>query len=99
MGKSLLSVNAGSSSVKVTFYTMTKPPKVIANAQVSGITAPPQNFKYQCGGDKKKQDIEEKLSTPQDAFKYLLDQCFKNPQLSEVASSEDLAYILHRIVH
>ncbi|KAJ9206593.1 hypothetical protein DTO166G4_5208 [Paecilomyces variotii] len=99
MPKLLLSVNAGSSSVKITFYTMTKPPKTIANVQVSGITAPPPKLKYQRGDVESKEELKEKLSTPQDAFKFLLDYCFKNEHLSEVASSDDLAYIVHRIVH
>ena len=46
-----------------------------------------------------KEKLEEKLSTPQDAFKYILKRCFNDPELSEVASDADLAYICHRVVH
>ncbi|EPS30189.1 hypothetical protein PDE_05139 [Penicillium oxalicum 114-2] len=99
MGKYILAVNAGSSSVKVTFYTCENPPQAIADAQISGITAPPPTFKYQHGKTKVKEELEEELGTPQDAFKYLLQRCFKDPELSEVASEHDLAYICHRIVH
>ena len=99
MGKYILAVNAGSSSVKVTFYTCENPPQTIADAQISGITAPPPTFKYQHGKTKVKEELEEELGTPQDAFKYLLQRCFKDPELSEVASEHDLAYICHRIVH
>lgn len=99
MAKSILAVNAGSSSVKVTFYTFTNPPRAIADAQVSGITAPPATFKYQRGDFKQKEQPEEKLGTPQDAFKYILRRCFSDPELSEVASDSDLAYICHRVVH
>lgn len=99
MGNSILSVNAGSSSVKITFYTFEIPPRAIANAQISGITAPPLTLKYECGSAKKKEELQEKLDTPQHVFKYLLKRCFSDPELSEVASEEDLAVICHRVVH
>lgn len=98
--KSILSVNAGSSSVKITFYSFELPPKPIANAEVSGITAPPAKLAYTKGDKTHKEELkEENLSTPQDAFKFLLKRCFTDPELSEVASSDDLAYICHRVVH
>ncbi|CEL08012.1 Putative Acetate kinase [Aspergillus calidoustus] len=98
--KSILSVNAGSSSVKITFYTYEKTPQVIASAQVSGITAPPAKFKYTLG-DKKREEEELKVpvNNPQDAFKLLLERCFNDSDLSDIASSDDLVYICHRIVH
>ncbi|KAJ5960430.1 Acetate/Proprionate kinase [Penicillium vulpinum] len=99
MPKSILAVNAGSSSVKITFYTFENPPRTIADAVVSGITAPPPKLKYRQGDKKHKEEIKEKLSTPQDAFKYLLQRCFSDPDLSEVASVDDLEYICHRVVH
>ncbi|KAJ5773999.1 Acetate/Proprionate kinase [Penicillium paradoxum] len=99
MPKSILAVNAGSSSVKITFYTFEQPPRTIADASISGITAPPPMFKYQQGDKKHKEELKEKLSTPQDAFKYLLRRCFSDPELSEVASADDLKYICHRVVH
>lgn len=99
MPKSILAVNAGSSSVKITFYTFEKPPRTIADAAISGITAPPPMFKYQQGDKKHKEELKDKLSTPQDAFKYLLKRCFDDPELSEVASVDDLEYICHRVVH
>ncbi|GMG04498.1 unnamed protein product [Aspergillus oryzae] len=97
--KSILSVNAGSSSVKITFYTFEQPPKAVANAQISGITAPPATLKYTRGSTNHKEQLKEKLSTPQDAFKFLLQRCFSDPNLSEVTSTDDLAFICHRVVH
>jgi len=99
MPKSILSVNAGSSSIKITFYTFELPPRELANAQISGITAPPPMLKYVKGDKTYKEELKDKLSTPQDAFKFLLKRCFSDPELSEVASSDDLSYICHRIVH
>ncbi|KAJ5643880.1 uncharacterized protein N7484_006387 [Penicillium longicatenatum] len=99
MAKYILAVNAGSSSVKVTFYAYENPPRAIADAQVSGITAPPPAFKYRRGPEKIQEDLKQKLNTPQDAFKYILQRCFNDPELAEVASEADLAYICHRVVH
>jgi acetate kinase len=98
--KSILSVNAGSSSVKITFYTYEKTPQVIASAQVSGITAPPAKFKYTVGDKKREEEeLKEPVNNPQDAFKLLLERCFNDSDLSDIASSDDLVYICHRIVH
>jgi acetate kinase len=97
--KSILSVNAGSSSVKITFYSYTKPPGVIATAQVSGITAPPATVKYSVGSKQKKEELKEKISSGPDAFKLLLHRCFTDSDLKDVASADDLAYICHRVVH
>ncbi|OJJ39211.1 hypothetical protein ASPWEDRAFT_103613 [Aspergillus wentii DTO 134E9] len=99
MTKSILSVNAGSSSVKITFYTLENPPRTLANAQVSGLTAPPPTLKYTIGDAQHKEELKDKIETPQDGFKFLLKRCFTDPRLSEVAGSEDLAYICHRVVH
>ncbi|KAI9044384.1 putative acetate kinase [Aspergillus affinis] len=98
--KSILAVNAGSSSVKITFYTYEKHPQVIANAQISGITAPPPTLKYSRGSNKHTEELKDlSISTPQYAFKLLLQRCFADRELSEVAGSDDLAYICHRVVH
>jgi acetate kinase len=99
MTRSILSVNAGSSSVKITFYTLENPPRPIVDAEISGITAPPSSFKYQKGASKHKEELKEKLNTPQDAFSYLLKRCFSDRDISEIASVDDLAYICHRVVH
>lgn len=97
--KSILSVNAGSSSVKVTFYTLEKTPQVIAHAQVSGITAPPATLKYTVGDKERTEELKNRVSSAQDAFKVLLDRCFTDSELSGVASPDDLACICHRVVH
>lgn len=99
MAKKILSVNAGSSSVKVTFYTFQNPPAAIVEAEVTGITAPPPIFKYKRGPEKTKETLKQQISTPQDAFNYILQRCFNDPELSDVASNADLAYICHRVVH
>lgn len=99
MPKLILAVNAGSSSVKITFFTLEQPPRTIVDAQVSGLTAPPAVLKYKRGCVQHKEEVKEKADTPQDAFKLLLKCCFEDPELSEVASSDDLLYTCHRVVH
>ncbi|OAX84381.1 acetate kinase [Emergomyces africanus] len=100
MSRAILSVNAGSSSVKVTIYRFEIPPVKLASAQVAGLTAPPCTFKNAQGVNREKnEEILEGISSPQEAFKYLLDHFVNDPDLKEVASKDDFAYICHRVVH
>ncbi|KAH8692720.1 putative acetate kinase [Talaromyces proteolyticus] len=99
MPRIILSVNAGSSSVKATFYTLDNPPSAIIEAQVSGITAPPQTFKYSTKSDQKKEKLKYNLGSPPEAFKYLLQRCLTDPVVFVSASPEDVVCICHRIVH
>ncbi|PGH11346.1 acetate kinase [Helicocarpus griseus UAMH5409] len=100
MPRTILSINAGSSSVKVTLYRPDNPPVKLASAQVAGLTAPPRIFKYSQGPNKEsKQEIQEEINSPQEAFKYLLQHFLNDPDLQEVASKDDFAYLCHRVVH
>ena len=94
-----MSVNAGSSSVKIAFYTLDQPPKNIADAQIAGITSSPQMLKFKRRSGWTKEELKERLDSPQDAFKHLLRRCVSDPELSEITSIEDLSYICHRVVH
>ncbi|KAL2375378.1 acetate kinase [Blastomyces gilchristii SLH14081] len=76
------------------------PPVKLASAQVAGLTAPTGTFKYSQGPNKEKKDeIQERISSPQEAFKYLLHRFLNDPDLQEVASKDDFAYLCHRVVH
>ncbi|KAF3405513.1 hypothetical protein DPV78_002370 [Talaromyces pinophilus] len=99
MAKIILSVNAGSSSVKITFYKSQNPPSPIVDAQISGITSPPQTLKYSKSSGDKKEQLDENLDTPPKAFKYLLERCLSDTEISEIANVDDLACICHRVVH
>ena len=100
MGKAILAVNAGSSSVSITLFKWENPPAKIATAKVAGITAPPQVFKYSRGSDEKTEEIGDKLGSPQEAFRYLLDRFLNDPSLQDIVSDKsDFAYICHRVVH
>ncbi|OAL69296.1 acetate kinase [Trichophyton violaceum] len=99
MGRVILSVNAGSSSVKVNVYHLKNPPVEVAAASVSGLTAPPSVFKYEHGSNHQKHETEEEIRSPQDAFKYILKRLLHDQELQVVSSNSDYAYVCHRVVH
>ncbi|KAM5477650.1 putative acetate kinase [Microsporum canis] len=99
MGRVVLSVNAGSSSVKVNVYHLKNPPVEVAAASVSGLTAPPSIFKYNHGSNQQKHEIEEEIKSPQEAFKYILKRLLHDEELQAVSSNVDYAYVCHRVVH
>ncbi|PGH19371.1 acetate kinase [Polytolypa hystricis UAMH7299] len=99
MPPTILSINAGSSSVKMTVFKLEAPLVKLASAQVVGLTAPPRIFKYTRGNEETKKKIKEEINSPQDAFKYLLEHFLNDPGLQDVASKDDFAYLCHRVVH
>jgi len=104
MKKIVLSVNAGSSSVKISAYSALfgQAPIQIAEAQISGLTAPPATLKYTRRGEKVIKDEEvkdQKVSDQADAFDILLKTLIDDNGVPEISSKEDIAYICHRIVH
>lgn len=103
MSKIILSVNAGSSSVKISVYRVQqgKPPVELAETQVDGLTAPPPELKYTRGETSicKGQRISEEIHTQNDAFKYMLDQLISDREFSAINSKEDIAIVCHRVVH
>ncbi|KAK4158194.1 Acetokinase family-domain-containing protein [Chaetomidium leptoderma] len=103
MKTTILAVNAGSSSVKVSVYTAEQgqSPAQIAEAQVSGLTAPPASLKYQ-RGDKtviEKREVGEKVNDQRDAFSLILDTLVGDDDFPEIKSKHDIGLICHRIVH
>lgn len=99
MTKTILSVNAGTSSVKATFYTLDSPPREIVDVSVTGLSSPPPSIKYKCRGQKYKEQLDVNIDTPPKAFNLLLDRCIHDPRLLELTSTDDLEYICHRVVH
>lgn len=101
--KIILSVNAGSSSVKISVYTATKdqPPKQLAELQVSGLTAPPPKLSYTRGSEKviKSKEVDDKIDSQEDAFTLLLDTLVNDHSLEHIKAKEDIAIVTHRIVH
>jgi acetate kinase len=102
MSKVILSINAGSSSVKVSVFkgsSKDAEPTQLAEASVAGLTAPPSTLSYK-RGDKKIKDEEIKdVSSQEDAFKYILEQLMNDDGLPELKNKEDIEFACHRVVH
>lgn len=108
----ILSINAGSSSVKVSVYVTGKEdnasqpgstlsdPKQLAEVQIDGLTAPPPTLKYTRGDHRiKGQKIDEKISNQEDAFRWILQHLENDEGLSQLKKKEDIGYACHRVVH
>lgn len=102
MDEILLSINAGSSSVKVSVYKTAgkgTDPKELAIVQVDGLTAPPSVLNYERGEEKIKGKELRNVTGHESAFAHILDQLINDPGLPEVSKREDIASAVHRIVH
>lgn len=103
MPEVILSINAGSSSVKISVYKTpnddSKVPTQLAEAVVEGLTAPPAKLKYTRGDEKVKGQELEKISSQEDAFRYILDHLTNDKGLSEISHKEDIKFTCHRVVH
>ncbi|RSM18588.1 putative acetate kinase [Fusarium ambrosium] len=101
--KVILAINAGSSSVKISVYTSEKNavPREIAEAQISGLTAPPAQLTYKRLGEKviKAKEVGDAVKNQEDAFDLLLDTFVEDAELKEISSKQDIAIASHRIVH
>ncbi|KLU87557.1 acetate kinase, partial [Magnaporthiopsis poae ATCC 64411] len=114
--KIILAVNAGSSSVKVSVYEIAvghAEPKRVAEAQISGLTAPPPKLTYKRGGSDgadvtvRKDDSlgdnsissNSKMGMQAAAFERILRELFEDEGLPQLSSKGDIAVVAHRIVH
>lgn len=96
----VLSINAGSSSVKVSVFTYAqKQPKQLAVIQVAGLTAPPANLKYDRGDEHIKDQKLDDISTAEDAYEKILQHLIADSGLPELASPDDIEFACHRVVH
>lgn len=103
MKKVILSVNAGSSSVKISVYTALqgRDPVQLAELQVSGLTAPPPTLSYARAGTAviKHREVPGKAETQDEAFELLLKTLTDDRNLGEISRKEDISIVCHRIVH
>ncbi|KAI9823004.1 MAG: hypothetical protein M1832_002658 [Thelocarpon impressellum] len=103
MGQIILSINAGSSSVKISVYKTgdrEESPEQLAETQVAGLTAPPSTFTYKRGPvGKKHEELEKSISGQDEAFRFLLDRLVEDQGLSDISKREDITVACHRIVH
>jgi len=98
----ILSINAGSSSVKISVYKTPEKddiPIQLAEAEVSGLTSPPAKLKYTREDEKIRGKELENINTQEDAFRYILDHLVEDDGLSELASKDDIRFTCHRVVH
>jgi len=99
----ILSVNAGSSSVKVSVYSAEfgEAPIQFAEAQVSGLTAPPALLDYKRGDQKviEGNELSAKTVSQRDAFSALLDTFIEDTELPQIGHKGDIGIVCHRIVH
>ena len=103
MPEIILSINAGSSSVKISVYKTpedgTNVPKQLAEASVDGLTAPPAKLRYSRGDEKIKGKELKGISSQKDAFSYILDHLTNDEGLVELNNKEDIHFTCHRVVH
>ena len=98
----ILSINSGSSSVKVSIYkssTQGHNPIQLADASISGLTNPPPQLTYERGSEKITNQEVKGIKSNEDACEYLLDHLVKDEGLAEISSREDITYACHRVVH
>ena len=97
----ILSINSGSSSVKVSIYksSSSSSPTQLADAQISGLTAPPAKLSYQCGTENIKNQEVKDVSSNEDACNKILDHLVHDKGLTEISSRDDITHACHRVVH
>src|ERR1700733_176087 len=99
--KIILSVNAGSSSLKISVFKSAfgRPPCLLAEATVSGLNAQSAKLSYCCGPNAAL--VKEALQSPSqgdlDPFQEILNVLTRN--LPELGHVDEIAIICHRIVH
>ncbi len=103
--KIVLSVNAGSSSVKISVFAVDgfgQAPRQLAEAQLSGLTAPPPSLDYRRGDGTvvdKGRRVDDAVDGQDAAFALLLRTLEADAGLPELARGGDVAVVCHRIVH
>lgn len=102
MGKLILAINAGSSSVKVSVYKGSSKdvePPMLADISVAGLTAPPATLTYKRGDESIKGKEIDGVDSQESAFEYVLEHLLNDDGLPELKQKEDIEFACHRIVH
>lgn len=98
----ILSINSGSSSVKVSIYRSDahdKSPILLANSQIDGLTAPPARLTYKRGSEEIKDQEVKGIKSNEDACEHILNHLVNDKGLSEISSREYITHACHRVVH
>jgi acetate kinase len=103
--KFILSINAGSSSVKLSLYTTTfsSTPEPLIASSITGLTSPPASFTYthlssESSSNVNKQELKD-ATNQESAFQHFLNHMSSDSLLSGLKSSNDIDLVCHRIVH
>lgn len=100
MGKVILAINAGSSSVKVSVFSYAGHTQTrIAEIQVSGLTAPPAKLTYERGNVNIKDKPLDNVEGQEGAYEYILHHLISDPDLHELQAVDDIEFACHRVVH
>ncbi|KAF3940712.1 hypothetical protein ABW19_dt0202989 [Dactylella cylindrospora] len=103
----ILSVNAGSSSLKLQLFHVTREeeqlvPKRIIKSSISGFTSPPATFTYKKLGVDSRSDIEsqeiEGIKSASDAFNHFVEH-LKRDSGFKAQDKDRISHICHRVVH
>lgn len=95
----LLSINAGSSSLKTSLYLADEKRQLrrLASASVS-IDPPHTKLKYLRGDLKDEKELKD-VQDHQTAFKQILDTFLSDSKIPEVKDRSHIKYAAHRVVH
>lgn len=97
----ILSLNAGSSSLKTSLYEATKEKSELrrfANAEISNISQPPSKLKYVQGDNKDSKELQD-VKDHKKAFEYVLNAYLSDENIPQLKNKEDIQYATHRVVH
>lgn len=100
--KLILSVNAGSSSIKLSLYSASfgSTPVSLVKSSVSGLTSPPAKFSYANDANRgyNIQDRESHVTDQSSALELFLRYLRQDESLKEHGTGE-VELVVHRIVH
>ncbi|KAJ9636506.1 hypothetical protein H2204_005339 [Knufia peltigerae] len=99
----ILSINAGSSSLKTTLYLEEgqdgdKQLSKLASAQISDINNPPAHLKYVRGSYKDTSELGQ-VADHKAAFNHVLNAFLTDSEIPQASHREDIHYACHRVVH
>jgi acetate kinase len=107
----LLSINSGSSSVKVRLFEAravvgeadddneVSEPGEIAAAQISSLGTHPAQFSYSQDNKKSSRELPSSVDTHQAAFQYILKAFLNDSELESVSTEDSIDVVCHRVVH
>lgn len=101
--KFILSINAGSSSLKLSLYSasFSEAPKLLISSSIANIKSPPATFSYEnlsAESSKVSNQSLDHVTSQDEALECFLQHMASDKHLP-VRSSDDIDFVCHRIVH